>query len=523
MKRLGLVMLLLALAPAAITRPAVASTRGLVVGINKYAIYPDLEGAVSDARDIALVLRRIGARSVTMLIDEQATYGRIKATWMNMVRRARRGDTLVFSYSGHGSQEPEQVAGSEADGKDEVFVLSAFDPNTASPDGARHRIVDNEINSWFRDAGRKGLRVIFIADSCHSGTMLRRRDKRVKVTTRSIPPYGDPLDSELVSAEIATGAELQLDDMPHVTFLAATREHLTVQEVAIDGRKRGALSWAFARALERGADRNGDGYVSRFELEGFITPTVRQISEARQVPEVLPRSGETDARLFRSAGQQTQESEIELRIEVRNLEERRARALIGALAGVRLVGENEVPDLIWDAEDRTVLSSAGDVLASNVKGPVLQSVVDKWRTLAALKRLARGRPLDMKLSPDDSRHPDGAAIAFLSDPLQHAHVTAFNLAPNGDVNFLYPFADDLAKLPKWPAGERYRLDLGVSAPFGSDHLIVIASASPLTTLQQQLRQARAIEVPRLIEAAVKGIAHQIGIQGLYTYAGERTQ
>jgi hypothetical protein len=58
--------------------------------------------------------------------------------------------------------------------------------------------------------------------------------------------------------------------------------------VTIDGKKRGALSWAFARALEGRADKDGDGQVSELELLGYVVPAVHAQVESQQTPQVLP-------------------------------------------------------------------------------------------------------------------------------------------------------------------------------------------------------------------------------------------
>src|SRR5690606_16517393 len=55
-----------------------------------------------------------------------------------------------------------------------------------------------------------------------------------------------------------------------------------------DGQQRGALSWAFARAIEGAADQNGDGTLDDQELLAYLVPTVQTQSESQQIPSVLP-------------------------------------------------------------------------------------------------------------------------------------------------------------------------------------------------------------------------------------------
>ncbi len=503
------------MATTVLNAAAKAKVYGLAIGIDQYQHFPDLEGATADARDVTRSLRQTGAQSVSMLINGKATYRAIKQGWQSMLKKARRGDTLVFAYAGHGGQEREAISGSEDDGMDETFLLGGF--STKTPKGRRERIVDNEINAWFKQAGDKGVRVIFIADSCHSGTMTRDIDERVQLSTRSAPPYGMP-DDEPISTDAKTGAMLSEDDLTHVTFFAATQEHSKVAEITINGRKRGALSWAFARALQQGADRNQDGVLTRFELESYIVPKVRQVSEARQTLDIRPRSVEHDQPLLELAKMprgNPASSNLPLRVKI--VHAGNSQKLFASLQGAVPVGNGEAPDLVYDANDRSVVNGAGDQVAEGINPAFLQGVVDKWRSLPGIKEMVVAHPLSISLSPDDARHPGGQAIGFETEPVRYSHLTVINLTPDGLVKYLYPIEGDPST---WQTGEPYRLDLRSMGPFGADHLLIIASKHPLGELQAKLRSASITGLSSILDTALKGIEHQIGLKGLYTYAGE---
>jgi hypothetical protein len=99
----AVVLCLLGPAPA-----LAANLYGLVVGIDDYVgSGNDLEGAANDANDIARALSAAGATEVVRLIDDEASKDRIAAAWDALVAKAAPGDTIVFSYAGHGGQEPE--------------------------------------------------------------------------------------------------------------------------------------------------------------------------------------------------------------------------------------------------------------------------------------------------------------------------------------------------------------------------------------------------------------------------------
>jgi hypothetical protein len=419
---------------------------------------------------------------------------------------AKPGDTVVFAFAGHGSQETHERANRRVN----AFLLTGFDRRTRA--GLGERITNDEIKRWFRSVS-EGVRIIFIADSCHSGSMMRSVDARVNGSERAVAPYGLP-DWADVPVEDKDGSE----ELRHVTFLAATEEDRKIQAVPIDGKLRGALSYAFARALDRAAAE--DGKLRRVHLESHVRPVVRQLSEGRQIPKLIPPVAQPGEVLLE--GRPTPSAPPPptpggpLRIKVLNLDAASISKLMSNLAGAILVSGAERPDLVWDAQDGSVLTGQGDIAAYEITAGQLQAVVDKWRVVAELKQMAIDRPLGMSLQPNDARQPSGRKIAFLSEPPGFAYLTTFNLAADGTVEFLYP-QPERRDPREWPLHNRYRLDLKVTPPFGAEHLVVIASARPLDSFRQQLRQSRVRDVPRLLTEALAGIEHAIGIQGLYTF------
>ena len=78
---------------------------GLVIGIDDYVgTANDLDGAVNDANDISRAIARLGAGEVVRLFNDEASKERIAAEWKRLVGQARAGDTIIFTYAGHGSQ-----------------------------------------------------------------------------------------------------------------------------------------------------------------------------------------------------------------------------------------------------------------------------------------------------------------------------------------------------------------------------------------------------------------------------------
>ena len=519
--------LVVAAAPA-VAAPAV---RALVIGINAYQSLPDLGGAVGDARDVARVLSGIGVRDLVVLEDAAATRARVVAEWRSLMERAAPGDTLVLSFAGHGGQEPERLPDSERDGMDEVLLLGGFAQRGT---GTRERIFDDELNGWFMEAGAKGLRVIFVADACHSGTLTRALDARVARPVYRTATY--TIAEDLLAAWVPD-VSVDEGDLSHVSFLAAGQEHELVPELelpGLEGRRepRGALSYMFARAVEGQADGDGDGVLQRAELWRFVRENVRMLSAARQTPNLLPnvRGDEPVLRLTAaplpdaslpdpvSSGPEPNGSHRMHRLAVLHAGAADLAAIRNTLPSVQLVSVEESPHLIWDAASSEVITGLGDVVAHDVDLAALHAVVGKWEAVDTIRELSARASLQLRVYPHDGTHRLGTQIEVEITGLRHPRLTLLGLSGSGTVHYLYPRPGDLEQVtPQRP----FRLPLEVTEPFGADHVVAFSAAQPLHRLNAVLQrldgEPAAREAAELLAAAAAETADWwSGIQGLFT-------
>ncbi|MBC8048980.1 MAG: caspase family protein, partial [Chitinophagales bacterium] len=165
-----------------------ADIYALSVGVDDYDHERPLRGAVADALDIRKAAMAMGAKRATVLLDREATRDRVQAELAAMLRDAKKSDTLIFSYAGYGTQEADAAPLDESDGRDEVFLFSGFDRNKAATRNS-HRLLDDDIYLWLKQAGGKGVKVMFVADACHSGAMTRNVDggDRMAATNPNLP------------------------------------------------------------------------------------------------------------------------------------------------------------------------------------------------------------------------------------------------------------------------------------------------------------------------------------------------
>jgi hypothetical protein len=144
-------------------RRTTMAKRALCVGINNYpGTGSDLNGCVNDAKDWKAALQARGY-SVTTLFDASATRQKVLDALQKLVGSGKKGDNLVFTFSGHGSWIPDKN-GDEGDQRDEM--LCPYDINK------NKYLLDDDLAEVF---GKKqtGVRLFFISDSCHSGTVAR--------------------------------------------------------------------------------------------------------------------------------------------------------------------------------------------------------------------------------------------------------------------------------------------------------------------------------------------------------------
>jgi hypothetical protein len=135
----------------------------LCIGINDYpGTGSDLAGCVNDANDWADELTK-RSFDVELMLDADATGDAMREAMRRRLHAAESGDVVTITYSGHGTWVRD-VDGDEPDGRDEA--LCPYDIRTAGP------LLDDELFDIFSDRER-GVRVVFISDSCHSGSVAR--------------------------------------------------------------------------------------------------------------------------------------------------------------------------------------------------------------------------------------------------------------------------------------------------------------------------------------------------------------
>ncbi|MFX9844273.1 caspase family protein, partial [Acinetobacter baumannii] len=130
-----------------------------------------LNGSINDVMLMKkLLIERMGfpMASILVLTEEEdrsriPTKQNIRAAMRWLVQGCQGGDSLVFFYSGHGSQMKDQD-GDELDGYDECLLPLDYE--------FEGKILDDEINATIVRPLPKDAKLHAIIDTCFSGTFL---------------------------------------------------------------------------------------------------------------------------------------------------------------------------------------------------------------------------------------------------------------------------------------------------------------------------------------------------------------
>lgn len=169
---------------------AAGNKYGVFVGVGKYPREEDvLESSFNDATVMCKAFSAdCGNTNVILLRDQSATRHNILKSVLDLQKKADKEDLFVFYYSGHGtlfpdkfSEELDEKIGIRASVKQDKLQISntgeKFDAALIPFDSIqntdnknwRNLILDDELYRLFAEFTKKGVRVVFISDSCYSG------------------------------------------------------------------------------------------------------------------------------------------------------------------------------------------------------------------------------------------------------------------------------------------------------------------------------------------------------------------
>lgn len=256
------------------------------IGVNYLGTDYALSGCSNDADDWASYLHGRGFQ-VSVVDEVQATKANIVAAMKGVVGSLGVGDVGVITFSGHGTWVPD-LNGDEPDGKDEAIC-----PVDLGDDG-KNLLIDDEI-AVILSAAVIGSRVVFITDSCHSGTVFRFMGPfdGVKRKIRYLPPAEFIKDPKLLDAVHKLGPKGPPptdSPLPGVVHFGACSDNEYSYDTEFNGRANGAFTHTALQAA--GELRAGATYADwnariRYKLPSVTypqTPRFNSVKTDRLLP-----------------------------------------------------------------------------------------------------------------------------------------------------------------------------------------------------------------------------------------------
>lgn len=282
------------------------SIHALLIGINQYHNnFRSLNGSVNDVNLIEESLLRyttISRKNIHRLTNQAATKEAIRASWHDIVEnKAKKGDTLIFHFSGHGFSEydsnQDELQRDPNDRFDEVLILGGF--SSLKQSQLQQRILDDELAIWFKEATDQGMKVIFLPDTCYSGDSYRNDGAgEARSLTRGAKDT-NKLRSLLSHHPIKVKPTPETRGKLYA-YTAASDTQLSIESIFFKNEANGYLSWFFSQSLQY-ADKNEDQILQHNELANYLSSYIQKKSRRKMMPDVTPELSDENTITLKSS------------------------------------------------------------------------------------------------------------------------------------------------------------------------------------------------------------------------------
>lgn len=197
--------------------------KAFLVGINYQNTSAQLRGCVNDVNDLKHMLTtkyNYSESNILTLTDSQATKQNIMTRLTQLLQSCQAGETLFFSFSGHGYFWNDIYKKDEIDGKDELIVTVD-----------NYAIVDDELKYVIDTYLKENVTLIALFDNCHSGTIL------------DLPYQYFKGEQEMIHHSLSS------DTKGTVICLSGCRDDQVSMDAYLDGDFNGAMTFNFIELL----------------------------------------------------------------------------------------------------------------------------------------------------------------------------------------------------------------------------------------------------------------------------------
>lgn len=248
--------------------------KAMLVGINYTGTQNQLNGCINDAETLKKMLIQSGFNDseinvLTDLTSIKATKSNILSNFTSLLKTAKEEETIVCCYSGHGTYTMDKT-GDETDGNDECIVPCDL-----------NLITDDELKAIIDTTLPKGVTLVCLFDSCHSGTMLDL-------------PYSYLADSNY---ETLVTNNKTANTKGNVVMISGCLDEQTSMDSNYGGKWAGAMTTAFSNAVK---DTENDTWQKLLlSMEKYLSEN--QYTQKPQFCMGGPTCSITDKHPFKSA------------------------------------------------------------------------------------------------------------------------------------------------------------------------------------------------------------------------------
>lgn len=197
----------------------------LLIGINYFNTKYKLFGCINDTQMLRQFLKRTGFKNITTLTDDKnpkPTKQNILSNFTNLLKNARSGDLIVFTYSGHGSNILDKN-NDEVDKSDEVIIASDY-----------NRILDDEFKKIIQQYLKRNVTLFALFDCCHSGTIFDLKYQYMDSTN---------YDKDTINNNNA-------DTLGNVIMISGCTDRQYSEDALINNKYQGAMTWSFLESMK---------------------------------------------------------------------------------------------------------------------------------------------------------------------------------------------------------------------------------------------------------------------------------
>ena len=207
---------------------------GLSVGLNYPGTENELNGCITDSNYWMSVMSRAGFDDVSQLVNSKGEKNSIVSSLISTLDKAKDGDLVAFTYSGHGTLVP----GGQA-----------LVPHNFSWNDHNTWLTYDEIDNILLSHESRGVVFVALFDACHTQADPRKHfrgfnNHKVKNRFLPIPDFikrrtvGDPFERNILTSD--------QDDL----LLSGCQKKQTSADAEIAGNYWGAFTFALSRSLE---------------------------------------------------------------------------------------------------------------------------------------------------------------------------------------------------------------------------------------------------------------------------------